>query len=238
MSDNQSPTCVSMRTAAPQMDEPCTLGFSRFLQNFSGSASASDGQKASAKAKASSKAKAQPSAPSAPTRAARPKAKSSADAQKPEKAQNLAKPEKPATAEAGNRPDRSRSTRRRSGDPTTANLFSLDMNLGISAEPDALSETMLPEADREVLDIFDQRLSGLQNLEPPLAEDTFRAYCQQGVTDCGKLLTELKSKVRSLNRRAGKESDPLRMKLQDLEKTANALVHLLKCRLAWYYQVC
>ena len=58
----------------------------------------------------------------------------------------------------------------------------------------------LPQADQEVLAGVNASLSKLQDLQPPLAEDAFKANFQKSAVDGGKIYTDIKGKIRSLSK--------------------------------------
>ena len=93
---------------------------------------------------------------------------------------------------------------------------------------------LMSKADRESLNGYQQQFEVFLTLEPPLADDGFKKYFQEMLTNLGSLRQDLKLKKKSLSRRTNKEKDPFYQGMVELEEKIKEHSHFIKCILLFH----
>ena len=81
----------------------------------------------------------------------------------------------------------------------------------------------MSKADRESLTGYQQQFEVFLTLEPPLADDGFKKYFQEMLTNLGSLAQDLRLKKKSLSRRTNKEKDPFYQGMVELEERSRSI---------------
>ena len=220
-------------------DEMPIMGFQGILQEYSGNPQKKEkAPKAKGKAKAHAKVAAHPKAPSVPppsTTAMPPPptvpAKRPAEGQPATHVQPPKTPKKVDQVGIGRLGGNGTANKGR-GKKRTAPADDLDLDNPV--DPQSFqSLTGLSETDSLVMESFEGKFEPLKVLSDcPLPDHAFRAYLmekQNGITALG---VELKTKKKTVHRRAGKDHDPLYIALSDFGECLSSLSHLIKCYLA------
>lgn len=92
----------------------------------------------------------------------------------------------------------------------------------------------MSKADRESLTGYQQQFEVFLTLEPPLADDGFKKYFQEMLTNLGSLAQDLRLKKKSLSRRTNKEKDPFYQGMVELEEKIKEHSHFIKCILLFH----
>ena len=93
---------------------------------------------------------------------------------------------------------------------------------------------LMSKADRESLNGYQQQFEVFLTLEPPLADDGFKKYFQEMLTNLGSLAQDLRLKKKSLSRRTNKEKDPFYQGMVELEEKIKEHSHFIKCILLFH----
>ena len=108
-----------------------------------------------------------------------------------------------------------------------------DDNLSLDGDVEPMDFTKsisLNEADKQVMDQFENRFKAVKDLGScPLADSAFKQHLMDKTSSVTAISNELRTKKKSAGRRAGKDADPLYIALGDFQKVLNMFSSLLKC---------
>ena len=89
----------------------------------------------------------------------------------------------------------------------------------------------LSMADKAVLSEFRIKMADLLDLQPPVADQEYKQYLAEKLQGLNSISAELKTKKKSVGRRAGKSDDPLFIGLCEVDENVKLLQRLVKSHL-------